>query len=328
VRLPSVDVVEAVQFARKMAGRAQAHLVRASDEHHYVVKFCNNPQGRRIPVNEWIASQLLQFSGILAPQTAAVRIVPDFLEANPNVHLGWRDERVPVEPGLHFGSRYPGDPATTAVYDFLPDSLLAQTANLDQFRGILAYDKWLGNTDGRQCVFYRAKAAPDRDGSRWVASMIDNGLAFNGPHWNFPDSPIQAVYCRRAVYETVRSLDDFQPWLDQVVSFPEIVIQNAGEAIPVECGDRDRDELKRLLDRLCQRRERVPALLRECCEGAPRSFPFWSPATIHPIPEQVDALTFRLIGRIGGFLLSSKPVLKRMHVSPRHSLVPIFGLIT
>ena len=61
-----------------------------------------------------------------------------------------------VEPGWHFGSRYPGDPARTAVYDFLPDALLRQVANLEDFRAILVFDKWVGNADGRQSVFYRA----------------------------------------------------------------------------------------------------------------------------------------------------------------------------
>src|ERR1039457_5522287 len=51
--------------------------------------------------------------------------------------------------------------------------------------------------------------------------MIDNGFAFNGPHWDFPESAVQGLYHRRMVYESVRSLDDFCPWLDQLVHFPE-----------------------------------------------------------------------------------------------------------
>ena len=47
-------------------------------------------------------------------------------------------------------------PARIAVYDFLPDALLSQVANLEDFRAILVFDKWVGNADGRQCVFYRA----------------------------------------------------------------------------------------------------------------------------------------------------------------------------
>ena len=130
------------------------------------------------------------------------------------------------------GHAIPGDPGVTAVYDFLPDALLAQVVNREDFRGILVFDKWAGNVDGRQCVFYRAMvraaSAPGRPG--FVARMIDHGFTFNGPHWDFPDSPLQGLYARRLVYEGVKSLDDFQPWLDQAIHFPEEAWTKPGNA--------------------------------------------------------------------------------------------------
>ena len=47
--------VQAVRSIRKMRGGAQAHLLLADNGRYYVVKFKNNPQHRRILVNEWIA---------------------------------------------------------------------------------------------------------------------------------------------------------------------------------------------------------------------------------------------------------------------------------
>jgi hypothetical protein len=319
----NTDPVNAVQFVRKMRGSAKAHLLRGDDGHHYVVKFSNGPQGPRIPVNEWIASHLLRSSGIQTPQPAVIRITPEFLGDNPDVHLGDRDERVAVEPGLHFGSRYPGDPASTAVYDFLPDSLLAQTANLDQFRAILVFDKWLGNTDARQCVFYRTRTASERrndERPRWVASMIDNGHAFGGARWNFTDSPAQGVYCRPSVYRNVRSLDDFQPWLDQVAACPEGLIEEARTMLPVECVGRNQDDLNRLLDRLVQRRDCVPELLRKCCEGAPKSFPSWSPVTIHSVPAKVEAAVDPLMRMVGWSVPSTRLVPKLVRAMPLRRL--------
>ena len=38
-----------------MRGGAQSHLIEADDGRFYIVKFQNNPQHRRILVNEWIA---------------------------------------------------------------------------------------------------------------------------------------------------------------------------------------------------------------------------------------------------------------------------------
>jgi hypothetical protein len=60
-------------------------------------------------------------------------------------------------PGWHFGSRFPGDPARMAVYDFFPDALLASVENLSEFLGVPAFDKWIGNADARQAIFFRAR---------------------------------------------------------------------------------------------------------------------------------------------------------------------------
>lgn len=46
-----------------------------------------------------------------------------------------------------------------AVYDVLPDIQLLTCRNLHHFAAVLAFDKWTGNADSRQCVFYRAKLA-------------------------------------------------------------------------------------------------------------------------------------------------------------------------
>jgi len=48
------------------------------------------------------------------------------------------------------------------------------------------------------------------------ARMIDHGYTFNGPLWEFPESAVQGLYGRKVVYEGIRSLDQFEPWLQQV----------------------------------------------------------------------------------------------------------------
>ena len=47
----------AVRHVRKMRGGAQAHLLEADDGKWYVVKFRNNPQHRRVLVNEVLGCQ-------------------------------------------------------------------------------------------------------------------------------------------------------------------------------------------------------------------------------------------------------------------------------
>ncbi|MCW5980197.1 MAG: hypothetical protein KIT09_19090 [Bryobacteraceae bacterium] len=277
--------LNARRLVRKMRGGAQAHLIEADDGNFYVVKFKNNPQHRRILVNELVAGVFLRYLQIATPETAIVNVTADFLDANPDVHirLGSRTER--VEPGWHFGSRYPDDPNRIAVYDFIPDTLLRKVVNLDDFLGILVFDKWIGNADARQSIFFRSNVRqwlPGREGqpSRlgFVAWMMDHGYVFNGPHWDFVDSPLAGLYFRPSVYERVRSWDDFQPWLGRVTHFPEEVVDEAWRQLPPQWLNGDEEALERLFEKLLRRRPRVSDLLRGAAAGKANPFPNWKHA--------------------------------------------------
>lgn len=270
------------RFIRKMRGGAQSHLLEADDGRFYIVKFQNNPQHRRILVNELVASVLLDYLQISAPPCALLDVPEEFLDANPEIHLTLGSRKVPVRAGWHFGSRYPGDPDRTAVYDFVPDALLAQVANLHEFLAILVFDKWAANADGRQSIFHRARvrdwsphtaAAPPKPG--FVALMIDHGFIFNGPNWELPDSPLQGLYPRRAVYDRVTSLDDFQPWLDRVVHMPPEVLDLAWKRVPTGWIDGEEELFQRVLEDLWARRKRVPDLIAALRQARANPFSNW-----------------------------------------------------
>jgi hypothetical protein len=272
----------AVRHIRKMRGGAQSHLLQADDGHWYVVKFRNNPQHRRILVNETIAAVLLDYLRISQPETTLVEVTPEFLESNPEVFIQLGTRRTAIPAGWHFGSRYPGDPGRTAVYDFLPDALLARVVNFNEYLGALVFDKWAGNADSRQSIFVRARIkewAPEAGAHHlekgFLAQMVDHGYLFDGPNWDFCDSPLQGLYYRPLVYEKVRGWDDFEPWLSQVVDFPEDVIDSALKRIPEAWLDGDREALGALLERLLARRKRVPDLIGEVRRGRANSFPNW-----------------------------------------------------
>ena len=143
---------------------------------------------------------------------------------------------------------------------------------------MLVFDKWTGNADGRQSIFYRALVRDGRGAGQpgFVARMIDHGFILNGPNWEFCDSPMQGLYARRLVYEGVRSLDDFQPWLDQVVHFPEEVLDSALRRVPLRWIDGEDYELERVLTELLERRRRVPELVEACRSGRHNPFPNWA----------------------------------------------------
>ncbi len=273
--------VDARRLVRKMRGGAQAHLLEASDGNYYVVKFRNNPQHRRILTNEWIAAVFLRHLGLSSPEVAMVRISEEFLALNTEVYLQLgREHRAPAL-GWHFGSKFPGDPARTVVYDFLPDTLLATIENFAEFPGVLAFDKWTANADSRQAIFFRARlegAASGRAG--FVGQMVDNGYVFDGPHWRLSNSPIQGLYFRPLVYSGVRGLADFEPWLERIRHFPEEIVDQALKQIPPawlegEQGEVERRELEQLLDRLLVRRKRVADLIQDCRSQRTDPFPLW-----------------------------------------------------
>jgi hypothetical protein len=274
--------VNARRLIRKMRGGAQAHLLECDDGRFYVTKFVNNPQHRRILVNEWISSVFLKFLEISAPDTALVNVSSAFLEDTPDVYLQLGSRRQNVEPGWHFGSCHPGDPSKMTVYDFIPDTLLDKVVNLDEFLGVLVFDKWLGNADARQAIFFRARLKPYHRANGehalrlgFVASMMDHGYVFEGPHWTFTDSPLQGLYFRPKVYEAVRAWDDFEPWLSRVIHFPEEMIDQAYKQIPPQWLAGEEDELERLLTKLLSRRKRVPDLVRASQHGRVNPFPNW-----------------------------------------------------
>jgi hypothetical protein len=268
---------------RKMRGGAQAHLIEADDGQFYIVKFQNNPQHRRVLVNELLASVFLKYLQLASAEAALIHVSEEFLRENPEVSIELGASRVPVATGRHFGSRYPGDPSRVAVYDFVPDALLHKVRNLTDFLGVLVFDKWVSNADGRQAVFLRARvrewlptateAHPLTMG--FVGLMIDHGFAFNGPDWKFTDSPVQGLYPRKLVYGDVASLEQFEPWLERVMHFPEEVVDQALKQVPPEWIPGEQDELERMLEQLMRRRKRVPDLIGDVRRAKVSPFPNW-----------------------------------------------------
>ena len=257
-------------------------MLEADDGNFYVVKFQNNPQHPRILVNEMIASEILTQLEIAAPEHSLINLTSEFLDGNPEIFLQFGAKRVPIEPGWHFGSRFPGDPNLMSVYDFIPDTLLSQVANIEQFLGVLVFDKWVANADGRQSIFFRAQLSdwmlrpgvpPRKLG--FVVQMIDHGFAFNGPHWDLPDSPLAGLYPRRIVYENVRSLAQFEPWIERVQNFPEESIDRALRRIPPGWIGEDEPALLRLMEALLRRRKRIGDLVASGKTSNSNPFPRW-----------------------------------------------------
>ena len=171
-----------------------------------------------------------------------------------------------------------------ALHDFLPDEKLREVDNLHDFAGMLVFDKWTCNTNGRQTCFLRTREQaggfppgspgdrPPRDcpargeeAGRYHTVMIDQGFCFNAGEWNFPDAPLRGLYARNRVYEGVIGMESFAPWLERLEKqISERVLAELADEIPPAWYEDDYDAHVRLLEQL-YRRERG---CRSFCFGA------------------------------------------------------------
>jgi len=125
--------------------------------------------------------------------TTPVAVSEELIALTSELAMETPRSRIPCQPGPQFGSRYPGDPRRTALHDFLPDEQLREVWNLHDFAGMLVFDKWTCNTNGRQTVFFRRRSAgptplvpgrspgvtTDAAGDSYETVMIDQGFCFN-----------------------------------------------------------------------------------------------------------------------------------------------------
>jgi hypothetical protein len=274
----------AVEHVRRMRGGAQAHLMRCDDEGYYIVKFQNNPQHLRVLANEMLATRLAARLGLCVPQVEVVDVRPEIIAYTPDLVIQLGLGRTPCAPGKQFGSQFPGHPARMTVHDLLPDEQLGGVRNLPDFLGILVFDKWTCNTNGRQAIFFRQP--PNDLGVRtdpaayitapYTAMMIDFGFCFNAGEWDFPDAPLRGLYMRQRVYASVSSIESFDPWLERLEKqIDERALGEEAAQIPPEWYAGDWDALERLLERLNARRKRVPELIFSARNSGRDPFPNW-----------------------------------------------------
>jgi hypothetical protein len=227
----------------------------------------NNPLHRRVLVNEWIGCHFLRRLGVATPETRTLYVDRDLARTIPLGSAGW-----------HFASRHPG---AVATFDVVPDAVLARVANLGDFGGALVADKWMGNTDMRQCIFVRDRVAdhvrdadhhPLRKG--FVVLMIDQDHVFNGWRWEFTAAPSHSLYFRPLVYRNIVQRD-LEPWFDRVRSFPASVAEDAISQIPstwLGGTDQDRAWLSIVIESLMCRRRRIADLVLDCCRREAHMF--------------------------------------------------------
>lgn len=178
-----------------MRGHTQARLMAADDGCSYVIKHLDNPFGSEALIAEYVGTQLLQRTGLP---------VSNIVLATCYAMTG------DCPSGLHFGSRYLGDPSTSAVYDYLPTVLLARMHGWRHCAaGAFVFDTWVMNAAMRQNVFIR-------ECNEWHAYFIDNTHVFGGPGWTFQDTGVTGVLSTEPTMVGAHCWRDLAEWSERI----------------------------------------------------------------------------------------------------------------
>jgi hypothetical protein len=266
----SAGPLRAVEEIRRMRGGCQSHLMRCSDGCYYVVKFPNNPQGKRVLANELLCTALAELLSLPVAHGAVVIVSEDLVHLTTDLCIQQGYGRTPCGHGRCFGSQFVTDPRGKAILDLLPGNILTQVPNLRDFCGILVFDIWASNADDRQAVF-----VPDKSNT-YHAVMIDHGSCFDGQDWRFTDAPRRSLYLDKRVYEQVEGIGAFDPWLNVLARIGRDTLSEAASKIPPDWFGGDRASLDLLLDQLYERKAQVREKLQFFGSAFPAIFPNWT----------------------------------------------------
>jgi hypothetical protein len=269
-------VLRAVEEIRRMRGGCQSHLMRCSDGNYYVVKFPNNPQGRRVLANELLFTSLAELLSLPVAHGAVVFVSEELIHLTTDLCIQREYGRTPCGHGRCFGSQFVVDPRGKAIYDFIPSNILTQVPNLLDFCGMLVFDIWASNADNRQAVF-----VPD-ELNTYHAIMIDQGSCLDGQAWQLTDAPRRSLYLDKRVYEHVQGISVFDPWLNDLAKISRDALSEAASRIPLEWFGGELAQLDLLLDHLYERKDQIRDKIQFLGGAFPKIFPDWESHAAHP----------------------------------------------
>lgn len=268
----SVAIVRAETYMRPMRGGSCSHLIVADDGHAYIVKFQDNPQGKRVLANEWLATQLLRHLDLPVPEARVISVSKQFANANPQLGYFEQGRFRRYLPGLQYGSRLVGGLLPLRFREGLENLHSSAVTNVEHFAGVLSFDKWTCNHDNRQFVL-----TPQRQSGRYAATFIDSGFCF-GLEWKWKDASLVGLCGDRQLYSHINGWHSYEPWLTKIADFNPDVLWQAAMSTPGEWYARDLTSLKDLVAALIARRSSVRTLLQQMREEKPTLFPRWADA--------------------------------------------------
>lgn len=264
------SALSAVHHVRRMRGGSQAHLMYASDRNYYVVKFQNTPQHVRILANEFLATKIGLALGLPIAPVSMIEVSDWLIGHTPELRIQTESSSFLCSSGVQLASRYAGDLWHGEVFDHMPEPLLRRVANGHELVQMLAFDKWVGNCDGRQAVFTRPHTE-----RLYQMTGIDQGYCFNGAEWTFPDHPFHGIYRHTSVYQSITGWESFEPVISHIENFDAQTLWEIATEIPSDWYQGNVEKLSRLVETLFKRRLSVRDLITAIRTSIRNPFPHW-----------------------------------------------------
>lgn len=257
-------IIQAVQYIKPMdQGWTLPHLLKCDDNHTYVVKFMNNPDGPGILANELIAYRLGKLLGLQMAPCRIIRISSDFIDMHPVL------KKLEVPPGAHLGSLYFEQGITT-----FDENDLSICQNASCAAGMIAFDHWINNGD-RHLTQSNLLYLPDKR----MIQLIDHADAFFGPDWDVDNwmynleedldlfwGPLYEMFV-----PFIDSPDPFDHYVSRIEAIGDNEILSAMSNLPKQW-DIPRGDLSELKHFLLHRKNKVRETLYELKEH----FPIWN----------------------------------------------------
>ena len=230
--------ITVVQDVREMRGETRSRLMRADDGNFYVVKFQNNPLGRRVLINDYIASRLAAGLG-LAAAGAEVLQVSEWM-----LGLASRRKVRSAHAGPQFGSLFVSDPMHSHVVDYFPQSMLTarHVTNLECLVGGAIFGLWMRKTDYCQFVYHKLHAE-----KRYTATMVDQTGCFGGVTWNYRAARVKMPTIRQYPRVGIRG-EVVEHWITRIASYREEAALKLAEDVPGQWIQKEKSELVGVLE--------------------------------------------------------------------------------
>jgi hypothetical protein len=220
--------VSAIEFVRKMQGKSQAALIKASDNEQYVVKWMHGPRSTVGVRLEALRNSVYQFLGLPVSTWTTIDIPNELLDAYPGMWISSSKGMIRPDAGIHFASRLVSPPGG-AFYEFLPSRMFSRVTNRSDFWGAYAADVWTERFEIRQALF-----VPDEAPSSLKAIFIDHGSSFALMGTKEVARLTSCLYSDRLIYPESEMVTGLHEWIEHIRKNGREAVTQAHNSLPKE----------------------------------------------------------------------------------------------